>query len=374
MKIVLAFDSFKGSLPADVACRQAALALAEILPAATLVEKPMADGGEGTAAALLGACGGEWIALPATGPLPDLSVDAGYARLPGGETAVVEMAAASGITLLRPDQLNPLYATTLGTGELIRAAARDGARTILLAAGGSATVDCGIGAAHALGWRFLDASGRELPPIGASLERIATLRAPETALLRATEVRVLSDVTNPLCGEHGAARVFGPQKGATPAQVERLDAGLANLAAVVQRQLGIDLLALPGGGAAGGLAAGAVAFMGASIQPGIDTLMETTGLADALDGADWVLTGEGKFDAQSLHGKVVSGVTRLARARDVRVAVLAGRVDLSPAEFEPAGIAFADAITPAGLPLDEAARQAPHLLRQATTRFAEEWI
>lgn len=373
MKVVLAFDSFKGSLPADAACRHAALAIAETKPAATLIEKPMADGGEGTVTAMLAACGGEWIPCPVTGPLSSMIVDAGFGRLAGGETVVVEMAAASGITLLRRDQLNPFQTTTLGAGELVRAAAEHGARRILLAVGGSATVEGGIGAAHALGWRFLDKTGNEVTPVGASLQAIASIKPPASPF-PLPEITVLADVTNPLCGEYGAARVFGPQKGATPAQVKSLEAGLERLGELIQRQLGVDVATLPGGGAAGGLAAGAVAFMGATIKPGIDTIMEVSRLAEALDGADWVITGEGCFDSQSLRGKVVSGVTRLARERGARVAVLAGRVALEPSEYHEAGIAYADAITPPHLPIEEAIRQAPHLLHQAVVRFVEEWI
>ncbi len=373
MKIVIAFDSFKGSLTAESACREAALALVEQRPEAVPVEKPMADGGEGTAAALLAARGGEWIQAPATGPLPSMTVDAGYAWLAADETAVVEMASASGLTLLRRDQLNPLATTTLGTGELVRAALERNPRRLLLAVGGSATVDGGIGAAHALGWRFLDERGDELPPIGASLARIHTIRPPDRRP-PAGLITVLSDVTNPLCGPRGAAPVFGPQKGASPEQVALLDHGLERLAACIHAQLGRDLRAMPGGGAAGGLAAGAVAFMNATIQPGIETIMNAAGLADALDGADWVVTGEGSFDEQSLHGKVVSGVARIAQARGVRVAVLAGRIALDPARFPSAGIAYADAITPPGLSMDDAIRQAPHLLHQAVVRFVEECV
>lgn len=372
MKIVLAFDSFKGSLPADVACRQAALALAEALPEATLVEKPLADGGEGTAAALLSARGGDWIPCPATGPLPEMTVDAGFALLPDRETAVVEMASASGLTLLRPNQRNPLATTTHGTGELIRAAIERGARRVLLAVGGSATIDGGIGAAHALGWRFLDHQDQELPPFGGSLPLIASIRTPSPNAMKPESVVVLADVTNPLCGSAGAARVYGPQKGATPEAVELLDAGLANLAAHIHHELGVEVLSIPGGGAAGGLAAGAVAFLGARIARGIDTVMDAVALDESLAGADWVITGEGSFDAQSLQGKVVSGVLARARARGIRVAVLAGRVGLDPDQSRAAGVDYVDGITPPNLALADALQQAPHLLHQAVVRFAKE--
>lgn len=373
MNIVLAFDSFKGSLPADLACRIAADAIAPIKPDATLIERPMADGGEGTVAALLAARGGEWIAVPATGPLPSMIVDAGFGWLPNTQTAVIEMAAASGITLLRRDQLNPFETTTLGTGELIRAAIEHGAKHIFLALGGSATVDGGIGAAHALGWRFYDKENNELPPIGGRLPAIARVERPDTPI-DMPPLTILADVTNPLCGETGAARVFGPQKGATPEQVEQLAAGLQQLAELLRKQHGMDVLPIPGGGAAGGLGAGAVAFMGGTIQSGIDTVMDACHLATVIEGADWVFTGEGQFDEQSLHGKVVSGVTRLARERSAKVALFAGRVALDRTRARAAGVDFATAITPRDMPMDEAMRLAPELLRQAITRFANDHL
>lgn len=374
MKIVLAFDSFKGCLPADAACRIAARALAECRPDATIVEKPLADGGEGTAAVLLSGCGGEWIPVPATGPLPTMTVDAGYALLADGRTAVVETAAASGLTLLRHNQLNPLLTTTVGTGELLHAALGSGADTILLAAGGSATVDGGIGMAHALGWRFYDEDGEELPPNGAALIRITAIRRPESFELHRGHIIVLCDVRNPLCGLQGAARVYGPQKGASPEMVEQLDAGLAHLAQRVRDSMNIDLINLVGGGAAGGLAAGAFAFLQAHLESGIDVVMRKIGFEEALQGADWVLTGEGMFDAQSLHGKVVSGVAGAASHCGVKMAVLAGSVALNPSEWRAAGINYVDAITPAGLSLDDAIRAAPDHLHRAVVRFAQECL
>ncbi|MBW7907748.1 MAG: glycerate kinase [Kiritimatiellae bacterium] len=370
MKIVLAFDSFKGSLPADLACHLAAQTLTELNPKLDCIEMPMADGGEGTAAALIAAHDGEWIPHPATGPLPSMIVDAGFGWLPKSKTAIVEMAAASGLTLLRPDQRNPCETTTLGTGELIRAAVEYGAQRILLALGGSATVDGGIGAAHALGWRFLDSEKRELAPIGANLSAIATL-TPPPAPLALPEIIILADVTNPLCGTRGAAHIFGPQKGATPEQVDHLDAGLQRLANAIQQTLHRDIRDLPGSGAAGGLAAGAIAFMNATLQSGIDTIIRETHLEEALSGADWILTGEGSFDRQSLHGKVVSGIAALARKHGVACAVLAGRVELTPAEVREAGIAYAAPITPTHYTLDEAIRLAPELLARATAQFWE---
>lgn len=373
MKVVLAFDSFKGSLSAAEACRIAAEALTELRPDIEAVLIPLADGGEGTAAALMAYRPGEWISAPATGPLPSLCVDAGFAWFLFDKTALVETASASGLTLLRADQRNPLATSTLGTGELLRAAADYGAQRMLLAAGGSATVDGGMGAAHALGWRFLDNAGRELPPCGGNLERIARIVRPSNERpLPAMDV--LADVTNPLLGERGAARTFGPQKGATPAMVKTLDAGLQNLATRMQTDLGLDVAAVPGAGAAGGLAAGAMAFFGARIVSGIETILREVDFETSSAGAGWIITGEGCLDETSLHGKVVSGVVRQAQAAGAKTAVLAGRVKLAPERWTQAGIAYASALAPATLSTDEALRLAPELLRDQTLHFAREWL
>lgn len=372
MKVVLAFDSFKGSLPATEACRIAADALGEVKSDLELALVPLADGGEGTAAALMNARPAEWISAPATGPLASQCVDAGFAWFSFDKTALVETASASGLTLLRPDQLNPLVTSTRGTGELLRAAADYGAQRILLAAGGSATVDGGMGAAHALGWRFLDQHGAELAPCGGNLESIARLVPPATRNLPALEV--LCDVTNPLLGERGAARIFGPQKGATPAMVDRLERGLRNLAGVLRQDLGLTVEDVPGAGAAGGLGAGALAFLGARLVPGVDVVMREVDFEATLAGADWVITGEGAFDATSLEGKVVSGVLARARAAGCRVAVLAGRLKLDPETWTRAGVAYASALATPGMSTEEAIRLAPDLLRDQVLLFAREWL
>ena len=407
MKIVVAIDSFKGSLTAVQACQVVAQAISSMALQAEVVTKPMADGGEGTASVLMAAAGGQWISQTVTGPLPDMNVDAGFVWLADDRTAVVEMATAAGLQLLRPEQRNPLYATTYGVGQLIKAAIDYGARRILLAIGGSATVDGGVGAAMALGWRFLAQDGQEIGLGGGQLSRIAKIVAPVcsvpgrasrgTGILpvilnhgqdaHATEtphgvttneasglsstvtVEVLCDVDNPLCGEHGAARVYGPQKGATPEMVERLDAALAHLAEVVKDQLGRDIAEVPGAGAAGGLAAGAIAFMNARLVCGIDTVMAQTRLQEAVAGADWVLTGEGSFDEQSLRGKVVSGVLRVAKAAGVKVGVLAGQVRLPPGQYRQAGIEAAVSCMEDGMDLEYAITHGRMLLDRAARRF-----
>jgi len=258
MKVVIATDSFKGTLTAYEACQIIADAISESVPDIQLVIKPMADGGEGTAEAMIKAANGRWVPQTVMGPLPDMQVEAGFAWFDDDRTALVEMASASGLELLSTDQMNPLKTTTYGTGQLIKAALEYGARKILLAVGGSATVDGGIGAAIALGWKFLDYHDNSVPLGGAGLEKITKIVRPEK--LGLVPVEVLCDVDNPLCGEQGAAKVYAPQKGATPEMVEQLEKGLAHLAELVRKQLQRDIN-VPDAGAAGGLAAGAMAFM-----------------------------------------------------------------------------------------------------------------
>ncbi len=369
MKIVVAMDSFKGSLTAVQACAIVADALRSAVPDATVATKPMADGGEGTAAALMAAAGGEWIAVRAMGPLPAMQVEGGFVWLAETGTAIVEMAVVSGLPLLSPAQQNPLNTTTYGTGQLIQAAAEHGAERILLAIGGSATVDGGVGAAQACGWSFLTADGREVAFGGGHLSEIERIHPPSSVLCPALDV--LCDVNNPLCGPRGAARTYGPQKGATPEMVEALEANLEHLARLVKQQLGRDIRDLPGAGAAGGLAAGAVAFFDAHLVSGIDEVMACSRLAEEIADADWVITGEGKFDEQSLQGKVVSGVARLARAAGAKVAVLAGQVRLPETACRLAHIDAAEPCMTDRTSLEDALTNAGPLLAQATRRLAQ---
>jgi len=372
MKIVVAMDSFKGSLAAVEACRIVAEALRTARPQAEVLVVPMADGGEGTAAALMAAAHGQWIEKHVTGPLPHMSVAGGFVWLPADRTAVVEMASASGLQLLSPEQRNPLDTTTYGTGQLIDAALKYGAQRLLLAVGGSATVDGGAGAAMALGWRFLTRDGREIGLGGGQLPEIAEIVPSDRSM--AVPIEVLCDVDNPLCGSHGAARVYGPQKGATPDMVEKLDAALAHLAECVKEQLGINVRDVPGAGAAGGLAAGAVAFMEARLVSGIEVVMAQARFRQAVADADWVITGEGCFDHQSLRGKVVSGVTRVAKAAGARIAVVAGQVRLPSHVYRTYGVEAAVACMQEPMKLSYAVSHSEELLAKAAGRLAREHL
>jgi glycerate kinase len=368
VKIVVALDKFKGSLTAPRAGEIVRDALLSVHPEWHVVLKPMADGGDGTDEALLTALGGEWITCSVMGPLPQTACTARYAWLDREATAIVAMASASGLVLLELEQRNPLLTTTYGTGDLIHAAVERGAKRIWLAVGGSATVDGGVGAAMALGWQFLDAQGKSIGFGGGELERIARIIPP--ADLRMPLVEVLCDVDNPLCGRRGAAHVFGPQKGATSAMVERLDAGLRHLAGLVKEQLGKDIAPVSGAGAAGGLAAGAMAFMNARLVPGVETVIRACGLEAELVDADWVITGEGRFDDQSLRGKVVSGVTNLAVKHGVKVAVLAGSVEVPEEVCRREGINVALATMKPGMELSEAMARAEKFLASAARELA----
>jgi glycerate 2-kinase len=332
MRVLMAPDKFKGTMSAAVAAHAMAAGWRRSRPGDDVVEVPMADGGEGTLEALLAALGGDRRGLTVRGPLGDpVRAAYGVAHGAAGVTAIVEMALASGLQLVSESRRHPLRATTWGTGEVIGAAAAEEPAEILVCIGGSATVDGGGGMAQALGVRLLDAEGRDIGPGGAGLlelERIdASTMDPK---VRRTRVVVATDVDNPLTGPEGAAVVYGPQKGATPQDVLLLDRALRHLAAVVHRDLGLDLRDVPGAGAAGGLGAGLVAFLGAHLRPGVEVVIDAVGLRDQLRRADLAVTGEGALDEQSLRGKVPAGVIEAARAAGIPVVVACGRASVRP--------------------------------------------
>lgn len=323
-RIVLAPDSFKESLTAQQVCEALERGFREVLPDATFVHVPMADGGEGTVQSLVDATGGTLRTTTVEGPLGD-PVTATWGLLGDGATAVIEMAEASGIGLVPAARRDPRRASTRGTGQLVLAALDAGVRHIVLGIGGSATNDGGAGLAQVLGARLLDGQGRELPPGGAALARLDRIDASGLDVrLSETTIEVACDVTNPLCGPQGASAVFGPQKGADAACVTELDGALAHWADVISRDLGQEVAELPGAGAAGGLGGGLVAFTGARLRRGIDIVIDQSGLRAKLVGADLVVTGEGRMDAQTAMGKTPQGVARVAAAAGVPVVAVAG--------------------------------------------------
>lgn len=321
-KYVLIPDSFKGTLSSADICRIASEEILRLEPEAEICAIPVADGGEGTVDAFLAAVGGTRAEVPCTGPCGQ-EVMGFYGLLPDG-TAVVEMAAAAGLPLAGACR-DPEKTTTYGVGQLMAHALSRGAKRLVLGLGGSATNDGGCGAAAALGAEFLDAEGRAFVPTGGTLTQIAHIRMEglrET--LAGAEVTVMCDIDNPLCGPAGAAAVFGPQKGADAAMVARMDAGLRHLAEMLEKDVGMAVLALAGGGSAGGFGAGAAAFFGGQLRMGIDVVLDLTDFDRKCRGASLVITGEGHLDSQSLRGKTVVGVARRARALGVPAAALVG--------------------------------------------------
>lgn len=334
MRVLVAPDKFRGTLSATEAARAIAQGVRRALPQAEVDVAPMADGGEGTLDALVTALGGSLRSATVTGPLGD-PVRADYGVAGGGDrpgVGIVEMARASGLALLGKRRNAVRLATTRGTGELILAASAQGVATLVACLGGSATNDGGAGMAQALGVRLLDGWGSELPPGGAALLRLARIDATGLdSAVRDLDVVVATDVDNPLTGAQGASFVYGPQKGATSEDVVLLDRALGHFAAVIHRDLGVDVRQVRGAGAAGGLGAGMVAFLGARLRPGVEVVMEAVGLRERMEGADLVVTGEGRFDAQSLRGKVPDGVLAAAAEAGVPALVLCGDRDPSVA-------------------------------------------
>lgn len=352
-KYVVIPDSFKGCLSSGEICGIIAREIRRRDPEARVCALPVADGGEGTVDAFLGALGGEKVAVPCRDPY-GRPLTAHYGLFLDGKTAVIEMAAAAGLPLVGEDR-RVADTTTYGVGQLIAHALKRGAERILLGLGGSATNDGGCGAAAALGVEFLDAEGKAFVPVGGTLRRIAHIRTDALLpALRQAEVIAMCDIDNPLCGESGAAAVFAPQKGADAATVRMLDEGLAHLAAVIEKDLGCSLLALPGGGAAGGFGAGSVAFLGARLQMGIEAVLDLTDFDRLAADAYLVITGEGRLDSQSLRGKVVVGVARRARALGVPVVALVGSSETDIAAAYDAGVTAVFPINPAPTTLSEA--------------------
>ena len=366
MKIVIAPDSFKDSLSAEKVADAIAAGLADVMPHAQLVKCPMADGGEGTVEAIVAAGNGQLRRNHVQGPL-GAPVEAHWGWLPDSHTAIIEMAEASGLQLLKPEQRNACITSTFGTGELIKAALDAGARRVILAIGGSATNDAGAGALQALGLGLFDAQGNSLPRGGLALAHVARIELSGLDP-RLAEVRfeIAADVNNPLCGEHGASAIFGPQKGASAEQVQLLDQALRHFADHCANVLPKDVRHEPGSGAAGGLGFAAKAFLGAQFRAGVEVVAELVGLAEAVKGADLVITGEGRFDAQTLRGKTPFGVASIARAEGVPVVVLAGTLGEGYQALYEHGINAAFAIASGPMTLQDAcARAAPLLTDRA---------
>lgn len=338
MKVVVAIDSLKGSLTsmeAGLAIKDGILAAR---PDADVIVKPLADGGEGTTDALIEGLHGEKVNVTVTGPL-GRPVSCYYGYLKESQTAIIEMASAAGITLLPKNEKNPLLATTYGVGEMILDAIRKGCRNFIIGIGGSATNDGGIGMLEALGFRFSDTDGKNVGEGGQALARVAKIDVNHSEQeLKNCCFHIACDVTNPLCGENGATYIFGPQKGVTASMKKTLDQGMANFAAITSRTLGTDFTDAEGAGAAGGLGFAFLSYLGATLTPGINLIMDSTGLEHEIKNADIVVTGEGRLDFQTAMGKAPVGVAKLAKKYNAKVIAFAGSVTKEASACNAAGI------------------------------------
>jgi len=362
MKIVIAPDSFKGSLSAGQVADCIAEGIHRVSPDIEVLCIPLADGGEGTVEALVKATHGSIIPVRATDPLGH-EIDSSFGILGDGKTAVVEMAAASGIQLIPESLRNPMLTTTYGTGELILQALETGCEQLILGIGGSATNDGGVGMAQALGGKFLDRNGCDVGFGGGKLADIYSIDLSKMdSRIGNVWITVACDVTNPLTGSNGASAVFGPQKGATPEMVQELDAGLKHLAEIIRRDLGLDVENSPGAGAAGGMGAATLAFLKAELKSGIEIILEATRFNEHISDADLVITGEGRIDSQTLQGKTINGVLRAARAFDVPVLAIGGGVENGGYELSGHGDVAVFSIVNKPMLLDEACADAPALI------------
>ncbi len=366
MKIVIAPDSYKGSIYAPEVARAMREGVLRVVPNAETVLIPVADGGDGTLETLVETSGGTTHTTTVTGPLGD-PTEAKWGAMGDGQTAVIEMARTSGLTLVSADRRDPLRTTTAGLGEVILQALDTGYRRFILGIGGSATNDAGAGMAQALGVRLLDAKGRDLQAGGAALAKLHNIDMSQLyARVTGSEFMVACDVTNPLTGPEGASAVYGPQKGATPAQVEQLDAALDRFAEIVRKDLGTDISSIPGSGAAGGLGGGIVAFLDGQLRPGVDIVLDTIHFNDELDGADLVITGEGSMDFQTVFNKAPIGVARLAKTRDIAVIAISGSLGEGYTDVHVHGIDALSAITRAPMDIDEAIARCSELVADST--------
>lgn len=371
MRIVVAPDSYKGSVSAIGAANAMEKGIKRVFPEAEVIKVPIADGGEGTVEALVMATGGEIVYKDVTGPLGD-KIKACWGILGDGETAVIEMAAASGLPLVPAEKRDPRLTTTHGTGELIKAALDRGLRKIIIGIGGSATNDGGVGMAQALGIKFLDAAGKELAYGGGVLNLLARIELSEMdSRLTETVIMVACDVDNPLCGPKGASAVYGPQKGATPEIIKELDDNLRHFAEVAKIATSKDIANNPGAGAAGGLGAGLLFFTNAQLRPGVEIVLETTGFAGLVKQAQLVITGEGRTDFQTAFGKAPVGVAKIAKTYDVPVLCLSGGLGQGYEDVFAQGIDAAASIIPQPMALKECMETAVELIEQGTTRICQ---
>lgn len=371
MKIVLAPDKFKGSLTGLQFCNAVETGIKEILAQAEIIKMPLADGGDGTIDVLEYHLKGKRITVKVNDPL-FRKIEASYLYMESIKTAFVEMAEASGMHLLKKEEQNCFNTTTLGTGELILSAINKGAKTIILGIGGSATNDCGIGMAVALGYKFEDEHGKELQPIGKNLSQIRKIDSNNVlGVLKSIDFKVACDVINLLYGKKGAAYVYGPQKGASENEIEQLDKGLKNIATIFEKEFSINVQRIKGAGAAGGMGAGTFVFLNAELKSGIDLVKDLVDFDTKIKDADWIITGEGKLDSQTLSGKTIHGVITSAKKQNIAVAAFCGSISLSKADAEKFGISYVDSVIEKAKSLDDAFLNGYSYVKEMAIKFAK---
>ncbi|HOO25127.1 MAG TPA: glycerate kinase [Clostridiales bacterium] len=364
---LIAPDSFKGTLSSAEVCDIIAEAILSRIPDAKITKLPVADGGEGMAAALMSSVGGDWVGAEVTGVFGE-PMQAEYALLSNG-FAAIDMSACAGLPLAGSKK-NPALTTTQGVGELILHALGRGVKNIILGLGGSATNDCGIGMAHAFGYRFFDSDNNEPKPVGGNMSTFVKIKKPDT--FPKFHLTAACDVDNPLYGPQGAAYVFAPQKGADETMVKDLDAGLRNMAKLIKNDLGTDVADLPGAGAAGGMGAGVVAFLAGELRSGIDLVLDAANYDEKLEEADYVITGEGRMDAQSLHGKVPAGVAKRAYEKGKKVIAINGSLGEGAQEMMKVGISSIYAAVEAPKSMEEIIKTCREDLFNVTLKAVDE--
>jgi glycerate kinase len=370
MKVVVAPNAFKGSLSASQAAAAIARGVRQVFPNADIVEVPVADGGDGTAEALVSARDGTFHTVEVEGPLGD-PVAASYGLIDRGRTGVVELASSSGLALISTDRQDPRRASTYGFGQLLEEVRKTGVSSVIAGIGGSATNDGGAGMAQALGYRLLDAAGRDLPRGGAALVHLDRIERPRDLWWGSVGVKVACDVDNPLTGPHGASAVYGPQKGADVQAVRELDAALARLAAVIERDLGKRVSDVPGAGAAGGAGAGMIAFLDAHLVPGASLVVEASGFDAKLQDADLVITGEGQADEQTAYGKAPGEVAKRAKKARIPVLLIAGSKGPGWEALRGLGVTNVVTLDEEGDNLQQLMRDAGQMLTRATVRACQ---
>lgn len=361
MKIIIAPDKFKGSLTSLEVCNSIENGLAKASGSFDIVKLPMSDGGDGLSDVVAHYTNARWMICKVQDPLGRI-INAEWLLSSDGKTAFIEMAKASGLQLLKPIECNPLQTSSYGTGQLIKSAIDRGAENIIIGIGGSATNDCGIGMAAALGYRFLDSNQKELPVAGRSLAKIESIELDRKEDLKNINFKIACDVKNLLFGDNGATKLYAPQKGADALMIEELEKGMIHFASVIKKDLGIDVSGIEGGGAAGGMGAGCIAFLNAQLASGIDLVMQLASAEDHIRNCNVVITGEGKIDEQSLYGKVVSGVASLAKKHNKRLFAVCGSASIEPSQLNRMGFERVYAILNDSISLNHAMENAEVLL------------